>query len=82
MKTKTEELANPASCLSRAEDNEPVFVLIGRDTCAADAVELWIELRIASGKNERADNQIQESLALAETMRAYYRNRLLKKIAP
>jgi len=60
---KREELSNPASCMSRAHDDEMTFVLLGRDPAARVAIESWIEERIRIGKNKRRDPQIQEATA-------------------
>ena len=58
---KRDELTNPASCMSRAKDDEQTFVLLGRDTAAPAAVRSWIEERIRLGKNQRTDSQIVEA---------------------
>ena len=38
---KRDELTNPDSCMSRAHDDEMMFVLLGRDPAAAVAVRAW-----------------------------------------
>lgn len=58
---KSEELAYPMSCLNRADDDELLFVLLGRDKAAPGAVRFWIEERIRLGKNTRTDAQIVEA---------------------
>lgn len=60
---KREELSNPASCMSRAKDDEMTFVLLGRDPAAAAAIRTWISERIRLGKNELGDAQIREARA-------------------
>jgi hypothetical protein len=60
---KRDELTDPNSCLSRARADELLFVLLGRDRAAPVAVRAWIEERIRSGKNARADAQIVEAEA-------------------
>lgn len=65
---KAEELANPASCMSRAKDDEMTFVLLGRDICAPDVIRVWAAMRCARGKSKMDDPQIIEALACAETM--------------
>ena len=55
------ELTDPASCMSRARDDEMTFVLLGRDKAAPAAVRAWIEERIRLGKNTREDPQILEA---------------------
>ena len=46
--------ANPGSydCYSKAEPDEPMFVLLGRDPVAAAAVWLWIQIRKEMGTTE------------------------------
>lgn len=68
---KTDEISNPNSCLNRAADNEPLFVLRGKDITAPDTIRDWAERRVNAGKNERSDPQIQEALALADQMVEY-----------
>lgn len=58
---KHDELSDPASCMSRARDDEWTFVLLGRDAAAPHAVRAWIEERIRLGKNTREDAQIIEA---------------------
>jgi hypothetical protein len=55
------ELSDPNSCLNRANDDEMLFVLLGRDRAAPDAVRAWIHERIGTGKNEGGDAQILEA---------------------
>jgi hypothetical protein len=60
---KRDELTDPNSCLKRAREDELIFVLLARDKAAPVAVRAWIEERIRSGKNTRADAQIVEAEA-------------------
>lgn len=62
---KKEELSNPNSCLNRAHDEEPVFVLLGRDLATPHAVRQWTMKRVDLGKNMFGDAQIVEALQLA-----------------
>jgi len=39
--TKQELLDDPNSCLNRSTDDEPVFLLCGRDVLAPDLVDEW-----------------------------------------
>lgn len=68
---KTDELKNPNSCLNRAADDEPLFVLRGKDVAAPAAIAEWIKSRISMGKNEFGDSQITEAVELAEKMEQY-----------
>lgn len=72
------EVSNPHSCLNRARDDEPVFVLLGRDICAPEVIEEWVRLRVESAKNSMTDPQIKEALDLADQMRAW-RERLARE---
>jgi hypothetical protein len=67
---KRDELADPDSCLSRARDDEWLFVLLGRDPAAPVAVRAWIEERIRLGKNVRGDAQIINAERWIETVLA------------
>lgn len=65
---KKDELTNPASCMSRAEDDEMTFVLLARDEAAPDAIQSWAAKRVSLGKNKLSDPQIQEALKCAFDM--------------
>lgn len=65
---KREELSNPHSCMSRAKEDEMTFVLLGRDAAAPFAIRMWVDRRIALGKNNLGDPQIVEALACAAAM--------------
>lgn len=65
---KREELTNPASCMSRAKDDEMTFVLLGRDAAAAETIRYWVRRRIKLGKNKPDDPQIEEALDCATAM--------------
>lgn len=71
---KHRELADPTSCLSRAKDDEDVFVLLGRDVAAPDTIRYWVHCRIVMGKNKREDPQMQEALLLAEVIEREHRH--------
>ncbi len=56
-------------CYSKAESDEPMFVLLARDPLAPILVELWADMReIAAGK---INKKSEESLRLAAEMRAW-----------
>lgn len=65
---KRDELTDPASCMSRARDDEMTFVLLGRDEAAPLAIRDWIEHRIRLGKNQRGDEQIVNAERCIATM--------------
>ena len=65
---KRDELADLNSCLNKAQENELLFVLLGRDCAAPAAVRAWIAERIRLGKNKPDDPQIKEAAAWADTV--------------
>lgn len=65
---KRDELTNPASCMSRAHEDEWTFVLLGRDAAAPVAIRAWIEERVRLGKNRPGDAQLVEAKACALAM--------------
>lgn len=65
---KRRELTDPGSCMSRADDDEMTFVLLGRDMAAPVAIRAWVDERIRLGKNEPGDPQLCEALECAAHM--------------
>ena len=65
---KRKELSDPSSCLSKARDDESLFVLLGRDVAAPAAIRAWIGERLRLGKNKKDDPQIVEAEQMAEQM--------------
>jgi hypothetical protein len=62
---KRDELSDPNSCLNRADEDEFVFVLLGRDPSGAAAIRAWVSDRVRRGINRLADDQIQSALRMA-----------------
>lgn len=64
---KNLELSDPESCLNRALDDEPVFVLLARDKMAPKVIRQWVHERRAhvSGQDEA---QLAEATELAFQM--------------
>ena len=54
--TKAEVLANPNSCLNKADSLEPIFVLRGNDPFAAQTVRLWIAMAAVVHNTEKIDS--------------------------
>jgi hypothetical protein len=69
------ERENPASCWNKAEPDEPIFVLLGRDPAAKIAIDAWINERIRIGKNDIGDPQIVEAHAAMWGMHRYAEQR-------
>jgi hypothetical protein len=59
---KSDELNNPGSCLSKAKDEELIFVLLERDPCIVATIAAWINARIESGVNSADDPKIKEAM--------------------
>lgn len=73
MGTKLEELRN--GCFARAKDDEPMFVLLGRDPQAPSLVRQWATNRqreVELGKRPATDmEQVREAGDLANRMEAW-----------
>lgn len=75
MSTKLEHLANPNSCMNKANDEEIVFVLLARDEAAPICIDVWCMERIRLGKNTMEDAQIVEAMECAKQMQLQHANR-------
>lgn len=69
---KRDELLREDSCLNRSADDEPLFVLCGRDRFAAAAVIEWARRRIRAGVSKRTELRIIDALKVAREMEDYY----------
>ena len=58
---KTEELADPNSCINKAANDEPVFVLRAHDPVFSKVVRFWVMERVLIGKNTIEDPEIIEA---------------------
>lgn len=65
---KKDEIEHPESCLSKARDDERLFVLLARDPAAPVAIRAWITERLRLGKNTASDEQIREAFECATLM--------------
>lgn len=65
---KRDEVNNPNSCLNKAADDEPVFVLRAGDELAADVVRDWAARAAAAGAPE---DKVEGALAEARAMEAW-----------
>lgn len=82
MSTKAEVLADPNSCLNKAGDDEPIFVLRANDPLAPEAIEKWALEYIKTKTNGRktsildlSDNQlkkIQDAFNVARSAQVWY----------
>jgi hypothetical protein len=72
---KHEEQSDPDSCFNKANENEWVFVLLGRDRAAPVAIRAWIQERIRLGKNQPTDLQILEAEQTASFIQFMHENK-------
>lgn len=56
-------------CYDKAEPDEPMFVLLGRDSAASLLTDLWAALRAV--KRTDRDPKVVEARACAEAMRQW-----------
>lgn len=74
---RMDEMKNPDSCLNRAGDDEPIFVLRANDPLAPIIVRMWAEHYIASKTDDRGlcpgqnAHKYQEALRSAVLMEAW-----------
>lgn len=72
------ELSTPTSCLNKAGDDEPIFVLRAKDPIAAYVVALWAELAPRHHSKEKAEQALAEALIM-DTW--YVKNERVQRLA-
>lgn len=65
MAVKSFELTDPNSCLNKAADNEPLFVLRAQDSLAPTIIRAWAARARRAGCSE---DKVQEAYVIAEEM--------------
>jgi len=65
MGLKKEELSNPNSCLNKAADDEPIFVLRANDALSSQLVRDWARKASALGCGPE---KVAEAISLADKM--------------
>ena len=75
---KLDEMTDPKSCLSKAADDEPVFVLRAKDKLAPGVVRMWVEL--ARGVHE--PEKLEEATRLATLMENWHTNDAQNRLLP
>ena len=73
MPTKSEVLADPNSCLNKAADDEPIFVLRAQDVTAAKTIRDWAQLLMSLGGSLLKAN---DALHTAKAMERYHTRKL------
>lgn len=67
-----EAAARGEGCLGRCRDDEPVFILVGRDLLAAATVRDWVTRATAAGVNpDKLDDAILDALAIERWVAAH-----------
>jgi hypothetical protein len=76
---KSDEIANPTSCLNRAQDDEPIFVLRANDPTSSQLVRLWaaayVDIKMAETNNNPTQTHVDkanEALQIAEQMENWH----------
>lgn len=67
MATKSEEMNLADSCLNKAENNEPIFVLRAQDRFAPILVRMWADM-YAAFSAEYNEDKFYVAVELAEQM--------------
>lgn len=65
---KRDELKDPKSCLNKAADDEPIFVIRANDPLARKVVQHWAALALERGLHE---DKIDAAFRFANTMEAW-----------
>lgn len=72
-----DNIFNKNGCFYRALDDEPIFVLLARDPCFAEAVRWWVTLRqalIGSGQKPLEDHEVLAEALSTATAGLIWRN--------
>lgn len=72
-----DNIFNKNGCFYRALDDEPIFVLLARDPCFAEAVRWWVTLRqalIGSGQKPLEDHEVLADALSTATAGLVWRN--------
>lgn len=64
----TKNNPGPFDCYAKADPDEPMFVLLGRDPLAPILVRLWIEFRELSCKTDEENKKLNEAVDCAIAM--------------
>ena len=73
---KSDELLTPTSCLNKASDEEPLFVLRANDPSAPGTVRSWASYyfnrkKMAGQWDDKTQNKYYEAMALADQMKKW-----------
>lgn len=77
MATKSEILSDPNSCLNKAADDEPLFILRAQDVLAPIAVQYWAKLVTQSCQpNLDVVEKVSDACLVATSMQTYRQRKL------
>jgi hypothetical protein len=62
---RSDEILDTRSCWNKAERDELIFILLGRDVATPNTIRAWVIERLRLGRNKPEDDQISEALGLA-----------------
>ncbi len=68
------ELAELNSCLNKADDDEPIFVIRAKDPCAVATILAWCNFRVENGYNQPGDAKLTEAMGLTNQIAEWRRN--------
>lgn len=71
--TKAELINNPESCLNRAKDDEPVFLLRAQDMLAIQTVRDWANklTQVQLSLHQTASSKVNEAFEVANQMQVW-----------
>lgn len=75
--TKNENLSDPNSCWNKAKDDEPIFILRGKDSAAEATIVAWTKARVqvyidrGEGLPYEEVDKLVAALKLAGQMKEY-----------
>lgn len=64
---KHQEISKIDSCLNKAADDEPIFVLRGKDPVIVPTIQAWIKLR-SELENEDDEDKLEEASCFIEVI--------------
>lgn len=76
--TKSQEISDPNSCINKAEDDEPVFVLRANDPLMPKVVQFWAneyqQMKVALNGvlTDAQYEKFREALDIADNARDWY----------
>lgn len=82
---KRKELADASSCLNKAADEEPLFVLRAQDVTAPRVIEFWLQLNLLGTDGPGIENgpvvklpdeKVKEAQACIDAMHRWHTHKM------